>query len=378
MSNFGSSMFAVARSLRDLPIISIKRSSVSILAKPYSTLSKNTSFNAVRGLVTRVNNFDSRSTTTRCEFSDSKHFFLPNLIRYTHLPKGCRGYIQIKIKGIDKKIVNRKPGTDKKLPKPPSSYIDKEFAKAPLTYHSMTKNPYNVQNRKILGRGGGRSRYCRRGRKGFKRRHSVKTPICIDYAGGSPPFETYKTPIFGKLKNKLANKGHIAAVSISTLKKYIDAGLIDSTKKITLKSLVKAGVVPRQTIGVRLIPNGYNTLNEKIDIEVNNSTSSVISRIESLGGKITLIPVDGDLMDYYFNPDSYFFEPPAPLPNTIDGVHFYTSHHKRGCLAKYVKTDEPLEDCIAKIKDLHRARYEYIEKQFLSLPPEYPIPEPRK
>lgn len=199
-------------------------------------------------------------------------------------------------------------------------------------------------------------------------RHSSKTPICIDYAGGKPPYETCIAPKFGNVEEKIKNRPHIAAVSFSTLNKYIDAGILDPKKKIDIRAFVESKLVPRRSSGIRLLTSGMADFKHKIDIEVNTATNSAIERVRFLGGSITLFYIDKDRIDYYRDPNNFFFEPPRSLPETASDLMYYSNPKMCGFLAKYISSDDTFEESVDKLKKLHDARQEEIIKRLHSLP----------
>lgn len=202
-------------------------------------------------------------------------------------------------------------------------------------------------------------------------RHSIKTPICIDYAGGKPPYETCIAPRFGSVKKKIQEKMHITAVTFVTLKQYIVAGIIDPSKGINLETFVRCGIIREFSHGVRLLTNGMEDFDYVLDIEVNEATTSAIEKIKALGGKITLVYYNKDLLDYYRNPSNFFFKPPQTFPTTIKHFRLYSDPRRGGFLADAFSKDDALEDCIAKLRMLQESKQEEISEKLLSLPSGY-------
>lgn len=57
-----------------------------------------------------------------------------------------REYTRVDLERLDKRPRDRKPGTHREVPKPPSPAVASELKRIQLTEKSSLKDPYNVQN----------------------------------------------------------------------------------------------------------------------------------------------------------------------------------------------------------------------------------------
>lgn len=78
-------------------------------------------------------------------------------------------------------------------------------------------------------------------------------------------------------------------LSLERLQRFVDQGRIDTSKRITLKSLVDAGLVTRIRHGLKLLGNGADTFAARVDIEVTAVSESAKAAIERAGGSVTTV-----------------------------------------------------------------------------------------
>jgi large subunit ribosomal protein L15 len=128
------------------------------------------------------------------------------------------------------------------------------------------------------GIGSGKGKTAGRGVKGQKARSGVT---------GIRQFEGGQMPLYMRMPKRGFNKPNRASyveLNVGRLQAAIDAGAIDSTKKIDAASLVAAGVLRRARDGVRLL--GVGDLRSKIDIEVHYATPGARAAVEKAGGTV--------------------------------------------------------------------------------------------
>lgn len=130
------------------------------------------------------------------------------------------------------------------------------------------------------GIGSGKGKTGGRGVKGQKSRSGVAIK---GFEGGQMPIHM-RLPKRGFNK---PNRAKYAEVNIGGLQKAIDAKQIDAKKAIDEASLVAAGVVRRNTDGIRLLAKG--TLKAKVQITVAGASKAAVDAVEKAGGSVTII-----------------------------------------------------------------------------------------
>lgn len=186
------------------------------------------------------------------------------------------------------------------------------------------KGARKQKKRKGRGPGSGLGKTAGRGHKGQKARNNGG--IRIGFEGG-------QTPLYRRLpkrgfKNKFA--APLDPLNVGRLQQYIEDGRIDASKTITMKQLYDSGIVGKIKHGVKLLGNGSDTFDKKIDIEVTRASQSAIDAIEKCGGTITSVYYNKLGLRVLLKPEK--FEEPLPRrarpPPKL--LSFYTSYEKRG------------------------------------------------
>ena len=150
----------------------------------------------------------------------------------------------------------------------------------------MKLNSINIkikEKKKRLGRGIGstKGKTCGRGHKGQKARSGVAIKS----------FEGGQMPLYRRLPkrgfNPLRNKQTIAMINLYKMQKILEKKVISSDNKVNLSILQKSKQINKKYRKLKLLGSG--DIKEKLNIEVNFISNSAKSKIEKLGGKITLI-----------------------------------------------------------------------------------------
>ena len=137
--------------------------------------------------------------------------------------------------------------------------------------------------KKRLGRGIGSSKgkTCGRGHKGQKARSGVAIKS----------FEGGQMPLYRRLPkrgfNPLRNKQTIAMINLYKMQKILEKKVISPDNKVNLSILQKSKQINKKYRKLKLLGSG--DIKEKLNIEVNFISNSAKSKIEKLGGKVTLI-----------------------------------------------------------------------------------------
>ena len=136
--------------------------------------------------------------------------------------------------------------------------------------------------KKRLGRGigSGKGKTSGRGHKGQKSRSGVAIKS----------FEGGQMPLYRRLPKrgfKSLNIKNIAIFNLSSLQKAIIDKKIAPIDKINLAALHKSNSINKKYKKYKLLGSG--DIKDKLDIEVNFISKQAKTKIEKLGGKITLI-----------------------------------------------------------------------------------------
>jgi len=137
------------------------------------------------------------------------------------------------------------------------------------------------KRRMRVGRGIGcsKGKTCGRGGKGQTSRTGVRIK---GFEGGQMPIHR-RLPKRGFNQHK---RVEYSVVNVGDLQKAIDAGVLDGAKPLTMDILVGAGVVRKNSHGLKLLSKG--TLTAKLTIDVTCASKTAIEAVEKAGGKVTV------------------------------------------------------------------------------------------
>ena len=150
----------------------------------------------------------------------------------------------------------------------------------------MKLNSINIklkEKKKILGRGIGctKGKTSGRGHKGQKARSGVAIKS----------FEGGQMPLYRRLPkrgfNPIKSKKTIALINLFKIQKIIEKKITFPDNKVNLSILQKSKLINKKYRKLKLLGSG--DIKEKLNFEVNFISSSAKSKVEKLGGKITLI-----------------------------------------------------------------------------------------
>lgn len=141
------------------------------------------------------------------------------------------------------------------------------------------KVPRKQKTRKGRGIGSGKGKTAGRGHKGQKARGSGK----LGFEGGQTP-----------LRRRLPKRGFknpfsltFQPVGLGKIAKLINAGKIDSSELITMKTLKDTGAIGKQIQdGVRLMGRGAEQIKWPIHLEVSRVTVRAKAAVEAAGGTV--------------------------------------------------------------------------------------------
>ena len=153
-----------------------------------------------------------------------------------------------------------------------------------MKLNAIKDNPGSTKARIRVGRGigSGKGKQAGRGGKGQTARSGVRIK---GFEGGQMP-----------LHRRLPKRGFnppapldLNEVNLGRVQSAIDAGKLDASQKITVETLIAAGVVKRARDGVKIL--GKGELTAKADFAVYGASKSAVAAIEKAGGSVeTLAP----------------------------------------------------------------------------------------
>ncbi|KAG0480490.1 hypothetical protein HPP92_011348 [Vanilla planifolia] len=144
---------------------------------------------------------------------------------------------------------------------------------------TINKGSRKKKKRKGRGIGSGKGKTAGRGHKGQRARSGVK----IGFEGGQTPLRL-RLPKRG-FKNRFSLT--FKPVGLGKVAKLINAGKIDSSELITMKTLKEAGAVGKQIKdGVKLMGRGAELIKWPIHLEVSRVTTRAKAAVEAAGGSV--------------------------------------------------------------------------------------------
>jgi large subunit ribosomal protein L15 len=163
-------------------------------------------------------------------------------------------------------------------------------ARAPRTVGSLLRlndlrdNPgaRKQKTRKGRGIGSGKGKTAGRGHKGQKARGTAR----FGFEGGQTPLRR-RLPRRG-FKNRFSLT--FQPCGLGKIAKLINAGKIDSSELITMKTLKDTGAIGKQIKdGIRLMGRGAEEIKWPIHLEVSRTTARAKAAVEAAGGTVRLV-----------------------------------------------------------------------------------------
>ncbi|GAA5828291.1 hypothetical protein JCM3770_004953 [Rhodotorula araucariae] len=200
---------------------------------------------------------------------------------------------------------------------------------------NLAPHPGSTKDRRRIGRGigSGRGGTSGRGHKGQGARSGNGKPAA-HFEGGQTPL----TRAFPKRGFTNPNKEALVPLNLERLQHWIDRGLIDPTRPITMRELYETRCVHGVQDGVKLLGDGaehFTTPN--VQITVSKASKSAIAAIEALNGSLVARYENRLTLRALIRPES-FYTKGRPLPGKADPVArrdllYYSDPAKRGYLA---------------------------------------------
>ncbi|KAJ1660155.1 YmL10 [Dispira simplex] len=214
-----------------------------------------------------------------------------------------------------------------------------------VALNNLTNIPGSVKEVRRVGRGGssGRGGTSGRGSKGQKAR-----------AGNGKPrrgFEGGQTPIHRAFpKRGFTNnfQKDYQILNLDKLQHWVRIGRLDSSKTITMKDLKDAGCVKNIKDGIKLLSQGYEHFDTKVQIEVSKASPGAIASIERAGGRVTCVYYNRLGLRALLYPHKFIELPKFAKPTNGKILAWYSDPQNRGYL---VPPDVPLEPIVLPPKD---------------------------
>ncbi|GAA5976603.1 hypothetical protein JCM10908_005563 [Rhodotorula pacifica] len=214
---------------------------------------------------------------------------------------------------------------------------------------NLTPHPGSAHKRKRIGRGigSGKGGRATRGQKGQKARAGNGKPKA-HFEGGQTPL-TMRYPKRGFTN---PSKQNLVPLNLERLQHWIDRGLIDPSRPITMRELFDTRCIHGVQDGVKLLGDGvehFRTPN--VHITVSKASQSAISAIEALGGTLVARYENRLTLRALTRPES-FFAKGLDLPNKANPISrrdllYYSSEKHRGYLALERLADRGSHEAVA-------------------------------
>ncbi|GAA5858472.1 hypothetical protein JCM8547_007322 [Rhodosporidiobolus lusitaniae] len=209
---------------------------------------------------------------------------------------------------------------------------------------NLSPHPGSSHKRKRIGRGigSGRGGTSGRGHKGQGARSGNGKPAA-HFEGGQTPL-TRRYPKRGFTN---PNKEQLMPLNLDRLQHWIDRGLIDPSRPITMRELYETRCVHGVKDGVKLLGDGADNLTTpNLHITVSKASKSAIEAVERLGGTLIARYENRLTLRALVRPESFYLKGRA-LPGKADPVSrrdllYYSDMKNRGYLAieaELAKTD---------------------------------------
>jgi len=153
-----------------------------------------------------------------------------------------------------------------------------------LRLNDLRDNPgaTKQKTRKGRGIGSGKGKTAGRGHKGQKARGTAR----LGFEGGQTPLRR-RLPRRG-FKNRFSLT--FQPCGLGKIAKLINAGKIDSSELITMKTLKETGAIGKQIKdGIRLMGRGAEEIKWPIHLEVSRATARAKAAVEAAGGTARLV-----------------------------------------------------------------------------------------
>ncbi|GJN87247.1 hypothetical protein Rhopal_000192-T1 [Rhodotorula paludigena] len=214
---------------------------------------------------------------------------------------------------------------------------------------NLAPHPGSTKNRKRIGRGigSGRGGTSGRGHKGQGARSGNGKPAA-HFAGGQTPL----TRAYPKRGFTNPNKENLVPLNLERLQHWIDRGLIDPSRPITMRELYETRCVHGVQDGVKLLGDGAEYLTSpNLHITVSKASQSAIDAVEKLGGTLIARYENRLTLRALIRPESFYLKG-RPIPGKADPVSrrdllYYSDMKHRGYLAIEAAADRSAREAVA-------------------------------
>ncbi|KAK9478349.1 ribosomal protein L18e/L15P [Lipomyces japonicus] len=191
----------------------------------------------------------------------------------------------------------------------------------------LRSNTYDKPKRLGRGPSSGKGKTSGRGHKGQKAKESVQ-----------PWFEGGQTPLYKLVPKKgFSNKAtsrEITKVNLDQIQQWVEKGRLDASEPITMKHLLDSRLCRGIKDGVKILGNGKENFNVKIDIITTAASRDAIQAIEAAGGKYSAKYYNRLGLRALLHPQYFKSLPLEARPVSRKHRQFYKNYDVRGYLSK--------------------------------------------
>ncbi len=149
-----------------------------------------------------------------------------------------------------------------------------------MKLNNLIKTKYRSKKKLGRGIGSGKGKTSGRGHKGQKSRSGVAIKS----------FEGGQMPLYRRLPKrgfKSLKKKNIAMINLFKIQENFKNKKIQPNNKLNLEILQKSKILNKKFNKLKLL--GFGDVKDKFDIEVNFISNSAKTKIEKIGGKVTIV-----------------------------------------------------------------------------------------
>ncbi|CAJ0644214.1 7766_t:CDS:2 [Entrophospora sp. SA101] len=246
---------------------------------------------------------------------------LTNVLKYNNTPN------------ISKNQITKNYATTSIFIKPPVNKI---------SLNTLSDNLKATSQPKRVGRGpaSGVGKTSGRGQKGQKARGGTRNPR-RGFEGGQTPI----TKAFPKRGFHNYNAKVYAPLNLDRLQHWINVDKINPNELITMKHLHETRCVRGIKDGVKLLADGSEYFNTRINIEVARASQKAIKAVERCGGTVTCKYFNRLALRATLHPEKFWKLPKFANPKKQKDIAWYSNPINRGYLVKQeTKKLQPTKD----------------------------------
>lgn len=144
---------------------------------------------------------------------------------------------------------------------------------------------------------------------------------------GKVGFEGGQSPLALRLPKRGFNnkwRRDYEELSLERLAAFVRAGRLDSSRPITMRELVASRCIRNVSDGVKLLSNGAEAFDVKVELEVSRASQKAIAAVEAAGGMVTTVYYNRVALRALLKPHKFdlmphrAYPPPRLMPYYLD------------------------------------------------------------